>query len=156
MPTDPAVTCARQTEVPGGGDRGLAARPARARTDVSGSTTSSSSRLASKALAVARGVTKEKLTEPGGFNREWSEAFPGVVFNFRSTSRTTEKPSRSEGGRTRVKVSATDLESNEKIAEHIVEVMVQVSRHRRPRSFTVLGQPTAKIIPSREVALAMA
>jgi cobalt-zinc-cadmium resistance protein CzcA len=97
-----------------------------------------------------RGVTKEKLTEQ--INREMSEAFPGVVFNFSQyISDNVEEALSGVKGENSVKVFGNDLESNEKIAEHIVEVMGKVRGIADLGQFKSLGQPSIKIIPKREV-----
>jgi cobalt-zinc-cadmium resistance protein CzcA len=97
-----------------------------------------------------RGVTKEKLTEQ--INKEMSEAFPGVVFNFSQyISDNVEEALSGVKGENSVKVFGNDLESNEKIAEHIVDVMGKVRGIADLGQFKSLGQPSIKIIPKREV-----
>ena len=96
------------------------------------------------------GVTKEKLTEQ--INKEMSEAFPGVVFNFSQyISDNVEEALSGVKGENSVKVFGNDLESNEKIAEAVVEVMGQVRGVADLGHFKSLGQPSIKIIPKREV-----
>jgi cobalt-zinc-cadmium resistance protein CzcA len=96
-----------------------------------------------------RGVTKEKLTEQ--INKEMSEAFPGVVFNFSQyISDNVEEALSGVKGENSVKVFGNDLESNEKIAEHIVDVMGKVRGIADLGQFKSLGQPSIKIIPKRE------
>jgi cobalt-zinc-cadmium resistance protein CzcA len=97
-----------------------------------------------------RGVTKEKLTEQ--INKEMSEAFPGVVFNFSQyISDNVEEALSGVKGENSVKVFGNDLESNEKIAEKIVDVMGKVRGVADLGQFKSLGQPSIKIIPKREV-----
>jgi cobalt-zinc-cadmium resistance protein CzcA len=97
-----------------------------------------------------RGVTKEKLTEQ--INKEMSEAFPGVVFNFSQyISDNVEEALSGVKGENSVKVFGNDLESNEKIAEHVVDVMGKVRGIADLGQFKSLGQPSIKIIPKREV-----
>ncbi len=97
-----------------------------------------------------RGVTKETLTEQ--INKEMSEAFPGVVFNFSQyISDNVEEALSGVKGENSVKVFGNDLESNEKIAEHIVDVMGKVRGIADLGQFKSLGQPSIKIIPKREV-----
>jgi cobalt-zinc-cadmium resistance protein CzcA len=96
-----------------------------------------------------RGVTKEKLTEQ--MNKEISEAFPGVVFNFSQyISDNVEEALSGVKGENSVKVFGHDLESNEKIAEQIVTVMSRVPGVADLGLFKSLGQPSVKIIPRRE------
>src|SRR5208282_3900072 len=72
-----------------------------------------------------RGVTKDKLTDD--LNKELSEAFPGVVFNFsQMISDNVEEAVSGVKGENSVKVFGTSLESNEKIADAIVDVMGKV------------------------------
>jgi cobalt-zinc-cadmium resistance protein CzcA len=97
-----------------------------------------------------RGVTKQKLTEQ--INAEMSEAFPGVVFNFSQyISDNVEEALSGVKGENSVKVFGNDLESNEKIADRIVEVMSKVRGVADLGQFKSLGQPSIKIIPRREV-----
>jgi cobalt-zinc-cadmium resistance protein CzcA len=97
-----------------------------------------------------RGLTKEKLTEQ--INREMSEAFPGVVFNFSQyISDNVEEALSGVKGENSVKVFGNDLQSNEKIADAIVDVMSHVRGVADLGHFKSLGQPSIKIIPKREV-----
>jgi cobalt-zinc-cadmium resistance protein CzcA len=97
-----------------------------------------------------RGVTKERLTEQ--INKEMSEAFPGVVFNFSQyISDNVEEALSGVKGENSVKVFGNDLESNEKIAEQIVEVMSRVPGVADLGQFKSLGQPSIKITPRRDV-----
>jgi len=97
-----------------------------------------------------RGVTKEKLTEQ--INKEMVEAFPGVVFNFSQyISDNVEEALSGVKGENSVKVFGNNLESNEKIAEQIVEVMGRVPGVADLGQFKSLGQPSVKITPRRDV-----
>ncbi|HEY8091221.1 MAG TPA: efflux RND transporter permease subunit, partial [Polyangiaceae bacterium] len=97
-----------------------------------------------------RGVTKQRLTEE--INQEMSEAFPGVVFNFSQyISDNVEEALSGVKGENSVKVFGNDLESNERIADRIVEVMGKVRGVADLGQFKSLGQPSIKIIPRREV-----
>ena len=72
-----------------------------------------------------RGMTKEKLTDE--LNKELSEAFPGAIFNFsQMISDNVEEAVSGVKGENSVKVFGTDLDSNEKIADAIVDVMGKV------------------------------
>ena len=97
-----------------------------------------------------RGVTKERLTEQ--INKEMSEAFPGVVFNFSQyISDNVEEALSGVKGENSVKVFGNDLESNDKIANGIVDVMSKVRGVADLGLFKSLGQPSIKVIPKREV-----
>ena len=94
-------------------------------------------------------MTKEKLTEV--INREMSEAFPGIVFNFSQyISDNVEEALSGVKGENSVKVFGADLESNERIAEAIVDVMGHVRGIADLGHFKSLGQPSIKITPKRE------
>ncbi len=96
-----------------------------------------------------RGLTKDKLTEE--INRELSEAFPGVVFNFSQyISDNVEEALSGVKGENSVKVYGSDLQSNEKIADAIVDVMSHVRGIADLGHFKSLGQPSIKIVPRRE------
>jgi cobalt-zinc-cadmium resistance protein CzcA len=96
-----------------------------------------------------RGMTKEKLTDL--INRELSEAFPGVVFNFSQyISDNVEEALSGVKGENSVKVFGNDLQSNEAIAEEIVSVMGRIRGIKDLGHFKSLGQPNIKIIPKRE------
>jgi cobalt-zinc-cadmium resistance protein CzcA len=97
-----------------------------------------------------RGVTKQSLTEQ--VNKELSEAFPGVVFNFSQyISDNVEEALSGVKGENSIKVFGKDLESNEKIAEAIVDVMGKVKGVADLGHFQSLGQPSIRITPRREV-----
>ena len=96
------------------------------------------------------GLTKERLTEQ--VNQELSAAFPGVVFNFSQyISDNVEEALSGVKGENSIKVFGKELESNEKIADAIVDVMGTVKGVADLGHFKSLGQPSIKIIPKREV-----
>jgi len=97
-----------------------------------------------------RGLTKDKLTED--LQRELSESFPGVVFNFsQMISDNVEEAVSGVKGENSVKVFSNDLESNERIAEAIVDVMARIPGIKDLGHFKSMGQPNIKISPKREV-----
>jgi cobalt-zinc-cadmium resistance protein CzcA len=97
-----------------------------------------------------RGVTKESLTDQ--VNRELSEAFPGVVFNFSQyISDNVEEALSGVKGENSIKVFGKDLEANERIAEAVVDAMGRVRGVADLGHFKSLGQPSIKITPRREV-----
>jgi cobalt-zinc-cadmium resistance protein CzcA len=96
-----------------------------------------------------RGLTKEKLTEE--INKELTEAFPGVVFNFSQyISDNVEEAISGVKGENSVKVFSQDLEKNEKVADAVVETMSHVRGVADLGHFRVLGEPSIKITPKRE------
>ena len=126
-PTDPNVAVRRRApHAPGGRRRSSrsSAAPTTGRTSRA-STTSSSSRRSSRSTSGRRGLTKDKLTDE--LNKELTEAFPGAVFNFsQMISDNVEEAVSGVKGENSVKVFGNDLESNEKIADAIVDVMGKV------------------------------
>jgi cobalt-zinc-cadmium resistance protein CzcA len=97
-----------------------------------------------------RGLTKETLTDD--LNKELTDAFPGAVFNFsQMISDNVEEAVSGVKGENSVKVFSNDLESNEKIAEAIEEVMRSVRGIKDLGHFESMGQPNIKITPRREV-----
>jgi heavy metal efflux system protein len=95
-----------------------------------------------------RGLTKQKLTED--INRELSEAFPGVIFNFSQyISDNVEEALSGVKGENSVKVFGKDLQKNEDIADAIVDVMGKVPGIADLGLFQSLGQPGVKITPRR-------
>ena len=95
-----------------------------------------------------RGLTKEKLTEQ--INRELTDAFPGVVFNFSQyISDNVEEALSGVKGENSVKVYGREIESNDKIADAIVDVMSKVRGVADLGQFKSLGQPSIKITPRR-------
>ena len=97
-----------------------------------------------------RGLTKETLTDD--LNKELTDAFPGAVFNFsQMISDNVEEAVSGVKGENSVKVFSNDLESNEKIAEAIEEVMRSVRGIKDLGHFESMGQPNIRITPRREV-----
>src|SRR5580698_5142066 len=97
-----------------------------------------------------RGMTKEKLTDE--LNKELTEAFPGAIFNFsQMISDNVEEAVSGVKGENSVKVFGSDLESNEKIADAIVDVMGKVPGIKDLGTFQSMGQPNIKITPKRDV-----
>jgi cobalt-zinc-cadmium resistance protein CzcA len=95
-----------------------------------------------------RGLTKEKITEE--MSEQLHEAFPGVVFNFSQyISDNVEEALSGVKGENSVKILGPDLNSNEKIADQIMEVMGGVDGVKDLGLFRSLGQPNVKIIPDR-------
>jgi heavy metal efflux system protein len=96
-----------------------------------------------------RGLTKEKLTEE--INKELTNAFPGVVFNFSQyISDNVEEAISGVKGENSVKVYGKDLEKNQALAEAIVDVMSKVRGVADLGLFRSLGQPSIKITPLRK------
>jgi cobalt-zinc-cadmium resistance protein CzcA len=96
-----------------------------------------------------RGMTKDKLTDD--LSKELSEAFPGVVFNFsQMISDNVEEAVSGVKGENSVKVFGNDLESNEKVADAIVDVMAKVPGVKDLGHFESMGQPNIKITPNRD------
>jgi cobalt-zinc-cadmium resistance protein CzcA len=97
-----------------------------------------------------RGLTKETPTDD--LNKELTDAFPGAVFNFsQMISDNVEEAVSGVKGENSVKVFSNDLESNEKIAEAIEEVMRSVRGIKDLGHFESMGQPNIRITPRREV-----
>jgi heavy metal efflux system protein len=97
-----------------------------------------------------RGVTKERLTEE--LNKELSDAFPGVVFNFSQyISDNVEEAVSGVKGENSVKVYGNDLETNERVADGIVDVMGRVPGIKDLGHFQSMGQPSIHITPKRDV-----
>jgi cobalt-zinc-cadmium resistance protein CzcA len=99
-----------------------------------------------------KGMTKEKLTDE--LNKQFAEAFPGVIFNFSQYILDNVQEAMSGvKGENSVKIYGPDIEQNEKYAEHIVDVMRTVPGITDLGLFKTLGQPNIKITPDRtEVA----
>ncbi|MGH7280553.1 MAG: efflux RND transporter permease subunit, partial [Polyangiaceae bacterium] len=94
------------------------------------------------------GMTKEKLTDE--LSHELSDAFPGVVFNFSQLiSDNVEEALSGVKGENSVKVIGSDLKTNEKNAEDIVDAMGKVDGVKDLGMFHSLGQPSVKITPDR-------
>ncbi len=97
-----------------------------------------------------RGLTKDKLTD--NLNRELTEAFPGVVFNFsQMISDNVEEAVSGVKGENSVKVFGDNLETNEKVAAALVEVMGRVPGIKDLGHFPSMGQPNIRITPKRDV-----
>jgi heavy metal efflux system protein len=97
-----------------------------------------------------RGMTKEKLTDD--LNRELTDAFPGVVFNFsQMISDNVEEAVSGVKGENSVKVFGNDLQSNEKVADAVVDVMGKVPGIKDLGQFQSMGQPNIRITPDRDV-----
>jgi cobalt-zinc-cadmium resistance protein CzcA len=95
-----------------------------------------------------RGLTKDKLTDE--LSREFSAAFPGVVFNFsQMISDNVEEAVSGVKGENSVKVFGNDLEQNEKNAQTIVDVMSTVPGIKDLGMFSSMGQPSVIITPDR-------
>ena len=96
-----------------------------------------------------RGLTKEKLTEE--ISKDLSDAFPGVVFNFSQyISDNVEEAISGVKGENSVKVFSQNLDSNEQIADAVVDTMSKVKGVADLGHFRVLGEPSIKIVPRRE------
>ncbi|HEY2511467.1 MAG TPA: CusA/CzcA family heavy metal efflux RND transporter [Polyangiaceae bacterium] len=94
------------------------------------------------------GVTKESLTDE--LSKELAAAFPGVVFNFSQyINDNVEEALSGVKGENSVKVLGPDLETNEKNAEAIVDIMSQVPGVKDLGMGHTLGQPSVKIVPDR-------
>ncbi len=97
-----------------------------------------------------RGVTKEGLTND--LNRELSDAFPGVTFNFsQMISDNVEEAVSGVKGENSIKVFGNDLESNERVAGAIVDAMARVPGVKDLGMFQSMGQPGIRISPRRDV-----
>jgi len=96
------------------------------------------------------GLTKEKLTDE--INHALTEAFPGVLFNFSQyISDNVEEALSGVKGENSVKVFGSDLASNEKVADAIVDVMGKVPGIADLGHFKSMGQPNIKITPDRDL-----
>jgi cobalt-zinc-cadmium resistance protein CzcA len=96
-----------------------------------------------------RGLTKERLTEE--INKELTESFPGVVFNFSQyISDNVEEAISGVKGENSVKVFSQDIQKNEAIADALVDVMGKVPGVRDLGYFRSLGEPSIKITPRRK------
>jgi cobalt-zinc-cadmium resistance protein CzcA len=96
-----------------------------------------------------RGLTKEKLTET--IDKELTEAFPGVVFNFSQyISDNVDEAISGIKGENSVKVFGPDINQNERVADAIVAAMSGVRGVADLGHLRVLGEPSVKITPRRE------
>lgn len=97
-----------------------------------------------------RGLTKDRLTEE--LSGELTQAFPGVVFNFsQMISDNVEEAVSGVKGENSVKVFGKDLDSNEKVADAIADVMATVPGIKDLGQFKSMGQPNIKITPDRDL-----
>ncbi len=98
-----------------------------------------------------KGLDKPKLTDQ--LSHELEEAFPGVVFNFSQIIRdNVEEAVSGVKGENSVKVIGPDLESNEKNAAAIIDVMEHVNGVRDLGMINSIAQPRVTIVPNRESA----
>ena len=95
------------------------------------------------------GFTKEMLTDQ--LNRELSDAFPGVVFNFSQyISDNVEEAVAGVKGENSVKIVGPSIEENEKDANEVAFAMKDVPGITDLGVIQSLGQPNIKITPDRE------
>jgi cobalt-zinc-cadmium resistance protein CzcA len=96
-----------------------------------------------------RGLTKETLTEQ--MQKELSDSFPGVVFNFSQyISDNVEEAISGVKGENSVKVFGPDLGRNEALADGIADIMGKVPGVADLGVFRSLGQPNVRITPRRK------
>jgi cobalt-zinc-cadmium resistance protein CzcA len=97
------------------------------------------------------GLTKDKLTEQ--LQKEFSEALPGVVFNFSQYIQdNVEEAISGVKGANSVKIIGPNLETLEKLAVQVQDEMKQVRGVADLGIFFVLGQPNLNIKIDRERA----
>lgn len=97
-----------------------------------------------------RGLTKEKLTDQ--LQKELSDAFPGVVFNFsQMIGDNVEEAIAGVKGENSIKVFGPEIVDNEKNADAIVATLRSVRGVKDLGRLTSLGQPDVKITPDRKV-----
>jgi cobalt-zinc-cadmium resistance protein CzcA len=97
----------------------------------------------------SHGLTKEKLTDE--LNKELSEAFPGVVFNFSQyILDNVQEATAGVKGANSVKIFGPNIDQNEKVADAVVDVMRDVPGITDLGLFRSLGQPNVKITPDRD------
>jgi cobalt-zinc-cadmium resistance protein CzcA len=95
-----------------------------------------------------KGVTKEGMTRE--IQKELSDAFPGVVFNFSQViSDNVEEAMSGVKGENTVKVTGPDLHVNEAKAVEIEEVLKKIPGVADLGIFRSLGQPAIRISPYR-------
>src|SRR4029077_14309690 len=83
---------------------------------------------------------------------ELTNAFPGVVFNFSQyISDNVEEAVSGVKGENAIKVYGSELATNEKVADAIVDVMGKVPGIADLGQFKSMGQPNIRITPKREV-----
>jgi cobalt-zinc-cadmium resistance protein CzcA len=94
------------------------------------------------------GVTKDTLTDE--LSKELTDTFPDVVFNFsQMISDNVEEAVSGVKGENSVKVFGNDLESNEKNAQAVLEVMATIPGIKDLGMFSSMGQPNVVITPDR-------
>ena len=97
------------------------------------------------------GIDKEKMTE--AMTKELNDQFPGVIFNFSQyIEDNVEEAASGVKGENSVKLFGGDLQTLEKTADKIEEVMSKVPGITDLGVFRALGQPTVKIEVDRERA----
>jgi cobalt-zinc-cadmium resistance protein CzcA len=97
------------------------------------------------------GMTKEKLTKQ--VNEELAAPFPGVEFNFsQNIEDNVEEAASGVKGANSVKLYGNDLESLEKTAYQIKNIMAGVRGITDLSVFDALGQPTVNIKINRDKA----
>ena len=95
-----------------------------------------------------RGFTKDDLTEQ--LSKELSDAFPAVSFGFSQyINDNVEEAMSGVKGENSVKVIGPDIDTNEALAEKIVDVMQKIRGVKDLAMFQSLGQPNVKIVPDR-------
>ena len=94
------------------------------------------------------GLTKEGMTQE--IQKDLSNAFPGVVFNFSQViSDNVEEAMSGVKGENTVKVVGPDLHVNEAKADEIAAVLAKVPGVQDLGVFRSLGQPAIRITPTR-------
>jgi len=94
------------------------------------------------------GVTKEKMTEE--LSKQFTEAFPGVIFNFsQAISDNVEEAMSGVKGENTVKVIGPDLRVNEAKGAEIEDILGTVKGIEDLGMFHSLGQPNVRITPDR-------
>jgi cobalt-zinc-cadmium resistance protein CzcA len=96
-----------------------------------------------------------RTSSPTRLNSELSEAFPGVVFNFSQyISDNVEEAVSGVKGENSVKVFGPDLETNEKNADAIVDVMATFRASKDLGMFSRWGSRTSRSSPTARRARA--
>jgi len=94
------------------------------------------------------GLDKEKLTRT--LQKEFQEAFPGVVFNFSQyISDNVEEALSGVKGENSVKITGPDVKANDDLADNVVGVMSKVRGVDDLGLFRSMGQPSVRIVPDR-------
>jgi cobalt-zinc-cadmium resistance protein CzcA len=95
------------------------------------------------------GLTKDKLIDE--LDKELSEAFPGVVFQFsQMIGDNVEEAIAGVKGENSIKIFGPDLEENDKNADRIVSILNGVRGVQDLGRLRTLGQPDVKITPDRK------